>query len=235
MVTEAETEKVVSSHEAAGVLDVTPQTINNWARQGMKAFAQAGTSPAGHTLYNLRKLQEWARDNKGWVHGGKRKGAGRKAGLWAAAAAEAETPATPTTTVKGAELGDVETLESIDDLFRLAEEGRLPTAKVQALKALMDAKSKKLQYDLEAGVVVDAREQATVLARFLGLLRNRVEAMPGRLTGLICQDVGTTEHALIAKVRTRLQAEVDQWVKDVRTFAESVEGPINGEGTKNGQ
>jgi hypothetical protein len=241
-------DNVVSSHGAARALNVTPQTIANWGKKGMLAVAGCGKNAAGHQLYDLAKIRAWASANVGWVHGGKRKNSGRKPGLWAAAKAAPVTPATaapstpstpsnsPTAAAHAAgktaplvELGeDGEPIEDVDTMFRLAEEGRLAFNKVQALKALMDAKLKKQQYDLESGVLMDSREWATELARFLGQLRQRIEAMPARLTQTLAATLAINAPEQLVAVRAALTGEVEAFVRDVHDFAKQKEGEKNG-------
>lgn len=218
---EITTDQTATSHLAARSMGVTPQTIANWAKRGMAAAAAVGTNDAGHTLYDLAKLRAWANQNVGWVHGGKRKNSGRKPGLFALAdreRKEATKAGAPIASLPALDPEDVETLEDVDSMFRLAEEGKLPYAKVQALKALMDAKIKKQQYDLESGLLMDSREWATELSRFLGSLRTRIEAMPGRITASLAQTLGVTGPEELAKIRAALVAESDAWVRDVHDF-----------------
>lgn len=228
-------DNVVSSHGAARAMNVTPQTITNWSRKGMLAVAGIDKNAAGHQMYDLAKIREWASRNVGWVHGGKRKNAGRKPALWAAAEAKPATPtATPPPSTMAAasarahlsqlELGeDGEPIEDVDTMFRLAEEGKLAFNKVQALKALMDAKLKKQQYDLESGVLMDSREWATELARFLGQLRQRIEAMPARLTQTLATALAISEPEHVITIRAALAAEVESFVRDVHDFAKQKE------------
>jgi hypothetical protein len=213
----------VTSNGAARAMGVTPQTIANWAKRGMATAASAGVNDAGHVLYDVDKVRAWANQNVGWVHGGKRKNSGRKPGLFAHAAKEAKEAAAGVVTSRPAPVppldpDDLETLEDVESMFRLAEEGKLPYAKVQALKALMDAKIKKQQYDLESGLLMDSREWATELARFLGALRTRIEAMPGRIAAALSQSLGLTGPEEMTKIRTALTAEADAWVRDVHDF-----------------
>ena len=240
-------DNVVSSHGAARALGVTPQTIANWGKKGMLTVAGCGKNAAGHQLYDLAKIRAWASANVGWVHGGKRKNSGRKPGLWAAAkAAPSTAPSTPSTSSTPSttaisptaaarapksqlELGeDGETIEDVDTMFRLAEEGKLAFNKVQALKALMDAKLKKQQYDLESGVLMDSREWATELARFLGQLRQRIEAMPARLTQTLAATLAINAPEQLVAVRAALTGEVEAFVRDVHDFAKQKEGDRNG-------
>jgi hypothetical protein len=238
-------DNVVSSHGAARALNVTPQTIANWGKKGMLAIAGCGKNAAGHQLYDLAKIRAWASANVGWVHGGKRKNSGRKPGLWAAAKAPSAPSAPSTPSISSTsptalapaagksgllvELGeDGEPIEDVDTMFRLAEEGRLAFNKVQALKALMDAKLKKQQYDLESGVLMDSREWATELARFLGQLRQRIEAMPARLTQTLAATLAINAPEQLVAVRAALTGEVEAFVRDVHDFAKHKEAEKNG-------
>lgn len=214
--------------EAARVCGVTPQTINNWAKRGLNDVAVVGTTAAGRKLYDIEKLKTWARQNTGWVHGGKREGSGRKPGLWAAANAhqkpekneEKVRKPEPRVVLDDAAEGllDFGEVRSLEDLMRLAEEGKLPVARVNAIKSLWDAKSKEREHKIKMGKLVDADEWTRELTVFLASLRRDLESMAGRMTHSICQQLNVSEPDSIQRVREQIQAEVDRFVANVHEF-----------------
>ena len=221
--------KTVGVTEAARHCGVTPQTINNWAKRGLDQAAVCGTTAAGRKMYDLDKLKTWARQNTGWVHGGKREGSGRKPGLWAAANAH-QRPEPPAKKEKGKpeprvvldeqaddllEFGEV---RNLDDLMRLAEEGKLPVARVNAIRALWDAKAKEREHKIKMGKLVDAEEWTRDLTVFLATLRRELESMAGRVTNAICQQLKVSEPEAVHKVREHVQAEVDRFIQNVHGF-----------------
>ena len=217
--------------EAARICGVTPQTVNNWAKRGLDGVAVVGKTAAGRKLYDIEKLKTWARQNTGWVHGGKREGSGRKPGLWAAANAHqrpepAEVKKNETRRPEPRvvlddqaddllELGEARNLE---DLMRLAEEGKLPVARVNAIRALWDAKAKEREHKIKMGKLVDADEWTRELTVFLAALRRDLESMAGRMTHSICQQLKVMEPDSIQRVREQIQAEVDRFVQNVHEF-----------------
>lgn len=220
--------KHVTCGEAAELMGVTHQTVRNWCKRGMHEMANVGTSPRGHAIYDLEKIRQWAKDNTGWVHGGKRTGAGRKPGLWAAAAAKPVTGGRPAERFvpdgDGVGFAGEEDLfalaevRSIDDLMRLAAEGKLPPARVQALKALWDAKAKEREHKIKMGQLVDAEEMTRDLTQFLSGLRRDLESMSGRMSHTVCQQANVIEPEAVQRVREVIQAEVDRFVSAVYNF-----------------
>jgi hypothetical protein len=224
--------KTVSVTEAARHCGVTPQTINNWAKRGLDEKAVVGTTAAGRKMYDLDKLKTWARQNTGWVHGGKREGSGRKPGLWAAANAhqrpEPPSPPPPKKTEareprvvldeQAEDMLDFGEVRDLDDLMRLAEQNRLPVARVNAIRSLWDAKAKEREHKIKMGQLVDAEQWTRELTVFLASMRREMESMAGRMTSAICQQLAVSEPEAVHKVREHVQAEVDRFIKNVHGF-----------------
>jgi hypothetical protein len=118
------------------------------------------------------------------------------------------------------ELGEARNLE---DLMRLAEEGKLPVARVNAIRALWDAKAKEREHKIKMGKLVDADEWTRELTVFLAALRRDLESMAGRMTHSICQQLKVMEPDSIQRVREQIQAEVDRFVQNVHEFGKRAE------------
>ena len=196
----------------AEVHNVTPQTVRNWAKSGMAAVCQRGVAPDGSALFSLKEVAKWIEMNTGKLHGGRRRGAGKKPdSVTVPAMYEQVEQSVPETEI-------VESEESIDALMALASQGKLPLARVASIKEFLAARLKQLELDKALGNVVDSRDVADVWTRYVIKWRTGLEAMVGRLASELSVIVERPEKTAV--IRNAVQAEIDRVLEGIRNDSE---------------
>lgn len=202
-------EDLARVRRVAEVHNVTTQTVRNWAKSGMAAACQRGATPDGSALYSLAEVAKWIEMNTGKLHGGRRRGAGKKPdsvtvpAMYEVAAAEQV----------GSDI-EIEADESLEKLLELAEAGKLPVARVAAIKEFISAKIKKLELDKALGNVVDSAEVVNVWTRYVTKWRNQLDAMVGRLAQELSVKLERPEKVGI--IRAEVAAEVERVLDSIR-------------------
>lgn len=225
----------VSGPVIAARLGVSDQTVRNWAKRGLRDAAGCGVDDSGVSLYDWDKARDWAKNNTGGPVGGRRPGSGRKAGLWAAAAAvpvenvKAKEPATAVA-LGGAvsELVAGTEVKNLDQLMELVAAGKIPLEMGTRIKVLVEASLKYAQLKLESKTWIDSTEWVQSLTKFLTVIRQRLEAFPARVAGEAAARMGPMTHEQLVVLRQMVNEEVESLIEEVSRYGKEAQGDADG-------